>query len=81
MTTGMERFQNKKESTSSFTYSTSITKSHGSITSCLIADLALSNKLVVYNLEDQTIGWTEYNCKYIIMHSISLDFFFSWFKI
>ncbi|KAL1803191.1 hypothetical protein ACET3Z_031838 [Daucus carota] len=28
----------------------------------LLGDLALSNKLVVYNLEDQTIGWTEYNC-------------------
>ncbi|KAL8156627.1 aspartic proteinase 36-like [Apium graveolens] len=28
----------------------------------LLGDLALSNKLVVYNLEDQTIGWTPYNC-------------------
>ncbi|KAK1402901.1 aspartic proteinase-like protein 2 [Heracleum sosnowskyi] len=28
----------------------------------LLGDLALSNKLVVYDLEDQTIGWTPYNC-------------------
>ena len=28
-----------------------------------IADLVLSNKLVVYNLENQVIGWTDYNCK------------------
>ena len=26
-------------------------------------DLALSNKLVSYDLENQTIGWTEYDCK------------------
>ena len=29
-----------------------------------IADLVLSNKLVVYNLENQVIGWTDYNCKW-----------------
>ncbi|XP_052110751.1 aspartic proteinase 36-like [Arachis duranensis] len=28
----------------------------------LLGDLALSNKLVFYNLEGQVIGWTEYNC-------------------
>jgi hypothetical protein len=27
------------------------------------ADLVLSNKLVVYDLENQVIGWTDYNCK------------------
>ncbi|XLT73032.1 hypothetical protein HN873_029458, partial [Arachis hypogaea] len=30
----------------------------------LLGDLALSNKLVFYNLEGQVIGWTEYNCEY-----------------
>jgi len=29
-----------------------------------IADLVLSNKLVVYDLENMTIGWTDYNCTY-----------------
>ncbi|KAL5767230.1 hypothetical protein ACOSQ2_014013 [Xanthoceras sorbifolium] len=28
----------------------------------LLGDLVLSNKLVVYDMENQTIGWTEYNC-------------------
>ncbi|KAI4344985.1 hypothetical protein L6164_012155 [Bauhinia variegata] len=28
----------------------------------LLGDLVLSNKLVVYDLEKQVIGWTEYNC-------------------
>uniref|UniRef100_A0A7N0U6Q9 Peptidase A1 domain-containing protein n=1 Tax=Kalanchoe fedtschenkoi TaxID=63787 RepID=A0A7N0U6Q9_KALFE len=28
----------------------------------LLGDLVLSNRLVVYDLEEQTIGWTEYNC-------------------
>ncbi|EPS70117.1 hypothetical protein M569_04638, partial [Genlisea aurea] len=28
----------------------------------LLGDLVLSNKLVVYNLENQTMGWREYNC-------------------
>ncbi|KAL9247441.1 hypothetical protein vseg_020873 [Gypsophila vaccaria] len=28
----------------------------------LLGDLVLSNKLVVYDLENQEIGWTEYNC-------------------
>ncbi|XP_030540752.1 aspartic proteinase 36-like [Rhodamnia argentea] len=28
----------------------------------LFGDLVLSNKLVVYDLENQTIGWVDYNC-------------------
>uniref|UniRef100_A0A5B6YJP9 Putative aspartic proteinase-like protein 2 n=1 Tax=Davidia involucrata TaxID=16924 RepID=A0A5B6YJP9_DAVIN len=28
----------------------------------LLGDIALSNKLVLYDLENQTIGWAEYNC-------------------
>ncbi|XP_057801642.1 aspartic proteinase 36-like [Salvia miltiorrhiza] len=28
----------------------------------LLGDIVLSDKLVVYDLENQTIGWTEYNC-------------------
>lgn len=33
----------------------------------LLGDLVLSNKLVVYDLESQAIGWTEYNCSSSIM--------------
>ncbi|CAI0397721.1 unnamed protein product [Linum tenue] len=33
-------------------------------TNChVLADLVLSNKLVLYDLEKQAIGWTEYNCE------------------
>ncbi|CAA3022451.1 aspartic ase 2 [Olea europaea subsp. europaea] len=28
----------------------------------LLGDIVLSNKIVLYDLENQTIGWTEYNC-------------------
>ncbi|XP_078153205.1 aspartic proteinase 36-like [Carex rostrata] len=28
----------------------------------LLGDLVLSNKFIVYDLENQVIGWTEYNC-------------------
>ncbi|KAJ8747891.1 hypothetical protein K2173_012781 [Erythroxylum novogranatense] len=28
----------------------------------LLGDLVLSNKLVMYDIENQAIGWTEYNC-------------------
>ncbi|KAM7502981.1 hypothetical protein LguiB_001885 [Lonicera macranthoides] len=28
----------------------------------ILGDLALSNKIVVYDLENQTVGWTDYNC-------------------
>ncbi|KAL6580801.1 Aspartic proteinase 36 [Orobanche minor] len=27
----------------------------------MLADLVLSNKLILYDLEKQAIGWTEYN--------------------
>ncbi|CAN1236133.1 Aspartic proteinase 36, partial [Linum grandiflorum] len=30
----------------------------------LLGDLVLSNKLVVYDLVNQGIGWTDYNCEY-----------------
>lgn len=33
----------------------------------LLGDLVLSNKLVLYDLETQAIGWTEYNCSSSIM--------------
>ncbi|KAG8639915.1 hypothetical protein MANES_13G004700v8 [Manihot esculenta] len=29
----------------------------------LLGDLVLSNKLVLYDIENQAIGWTEYNCE------------------
>ncbi|KAJ7008671.1 hypothetical protein NC653_007359 [Populus alba x Populus x berolinensis] len=29
----------------------------------LLEDLVLSNKLVLYDLENQIVGWTEYNCE------------------
>ncbi|KAK3034146.1 hypothetical protein RJ639_033489, partial [Escallonia herrerae] len=32
----------------------------------LLGDLVLSNKLVFYDLENQTIGWAEYNCEYTV---------------
>jgi hypothetical protein len=35
--------------------------SHATI--CFLSDLVLSNKVVVYDLENQVIGWTDYNCK------------------
>ncbi|XAR65803.1 Nepenthesin [Bertholletia excelsa] len=28
----------------------------------LLGDIVLANKLIFYNLENQTIGWTQYNC-------------------
>ncbi|KAL8159213.1 hypothetical protein V2J09_000750 [Rumex salicifolius] len=30
--------------------------------SILLGDMVLSNKLVLYDLENQVLGWTEYNC-------------------
>lgn len=30
------------------------------------ADIVLSDKLVLYDLENQTIGWTQYNCEYTL---------------
>ena len=41
-----------------------------SFISLLLADLVLSNKLVLYDLENQTIGWTEYNCEYEVFASL-----------
>jgi hypothetical protein len=39
----------------------------------LVADLVLSDKLVVYNLENHVIGWTDYNCKFgVIKTALSL---------
>ena len=29
------------------------------------ADLVLSNKLVVYDLDNEVVGWAEHNCKYL----------------
>ncbi|KAF5936770.1 hypothetical protein HYC85_024276 [Camellia sinensis] len=40
----------------------------------LLGDLVLSNKLVVYDLENQVIGWTEYNCE-LFFHSFFLHIF------
>lgn len=34
----------------------------GRETNFLLGDILLSNKLVVYDLEKQVIGWTDYNC-------------------
>ncbi|KAI3697051.1 hypothetical protein L6452_29771 [Arctium lappa] len=39
----------------------------GSRDTIVLGDLVLSNKLVLYDLENQTIGWTEYNCSSSIM--------------
>ncbi|KAL8170828.1 hypothetical protein V2J09_022632 [Rumex salicifolius] len=37
-------------------------QSNGGSHSILLGDLVLSNKLVLYDLENQVLGWTEYNC-------------------
>lgn len=29
----------------------------------LYADIVLKDRLVTYNMEDQTVGWTDYDCK------------------
>jgi len=60
----------------------------------LLGDLVLSNKLVVYNLENKVIGWTDYNCSSSIKikddmtgftytvdaHNISSGWRFQWHK-
>ncbi|KAK3145081.1 hypothetical protein QOZ80_4AG0322760 [Eleusine coracana subsp. coracana] len=60
----------------------------------LLGDLVLSNKLVVYDLENQVIGWTDYNCSSSIKikddktgatytvdsHNISSGWRFYWHK-
>ncbi|XP_076926614.1 aspartic proteinase 36-like [Bidens hawaiensis] len=28
----------------------------------LLGDIVMTDKLVTYNMEDQSIGWTDYNC-------------------
>jgi hypothetical protein len=39
-----------------------------------VADLILSDKLFVYDLENQVIGWTDYNCKFrVIKTALSLE--------
>ncbi|KAJ4721550.1 Aspartic proteinase-like protein 2 [Melia azedarach] len=37
-------------------------ESHDGREMILLGDLVLSNKLVIYDVENQTIGWTDYNC-------------------
>lgn len=49
--------------------------------SVFLADLVLSNKLVLYDLENQTIGWTEYNCECPVTILLFLHFSFSIFVL
>lgn len=35
----------------------------------LLSDLVLSNKLVLYDLENQAIGWADYNCKSLLIEN------------
>jgi hypothetical protein len=35
----------------------------------LLGDLVLSNKLVLYDLENQAIGWADYNCKSLLIEN------------
>uniref|UniRef100_A0A453SJW2 Peptidase A1 domain-containing protein n=1 Tax=Aegilops tauschii subsp. strangulata TaxID=200361 RepID=A0A453SJW2_AEGTS len=60
----------------------------------LFSDLAFSNRLVLYDLENQVIGWTDYNCSSSIKikddktgsiytvnaHDISSGWRFQWHK-
>ena len=34
---------------------------------CCCADIVLKDKIVVYDLENQRIGWVDYDCKFPIM--------------
>ncbi|KAK9138612.1 hypothetical protein Sjap_009206 [Stephania japonica] len=43
------------------------TLSKGTNDMIILGDLVISNKLVVYDLENQTLGWTDYNCSSSIM--------------
>lgn len=48
------------------------------------SDLVLSNKLVVYDVQNQTIGWTDFNCEYFMLFevfSLSFHFFFQFIAI
>ncbi|XP_047326470.1 aspartic proteinase 36-like [Impatiens glandulifera] len=33
----------------------------------LLGDMMLSNKLFLYDLENQAIGWTDYNCEFLLL--------------
>lgn len=44
-----------------------------------IADLVLTNKLVVYDLENMTIGWADYNCEYPFIYMLNLQRLFPCF--
>jgi len=60
----------------------------------LLGDIAFSNKLVVYDLENQVVGWADYNCSSSIKikddktgsvytvdaHDISSGWRFQWHK-
>jgi hypothetical protein len=35
----------------------------------LCADIVLKDKIIVYDLENQRIGWVDYDCKFSIMQS------------
>ncbi|KAK9141116.1 hypothetical protein Scep_010797 [Stephania cephalantha] len=43
------------------------TLSKGTNDMIILGDLVISNKLVVYDLENQTLGWADYNCSSSIM--------------
>lgn len=38
------------------------------------ADIVLFDKLVVYDLEKQSIGWIEYNCEYSLDSSLCIGY-------
>lgn len=42
---------------------------------CFDADLVLSKKLVLYDLEKKTIGWTPYDCEYSILGFLCSNLF------
>lgn len=44
----------------------------------MLADLVLSNKLVLYDLESQAIGWTDYNCKIFVNYIQYIDLSLFW---
>uniref|UniRef100_A0A0D9ZJ05 Peptidase A1 domain-containing protein n=1 Tax=Oryza glumipatula TaxID=40148 RepID=A0A0D9ZJ05_9ORYZ len=38
----------------------------------LLGDMVISNKVVVYDMEKQAIGWTEHNCKFQLVQILSI---------
>ncbi|KAK3198555.1 hypothetical protein Dsin_021970 [Dipteronia sinensis] len=50
------------EDTWCITWQNGSVQSHDGKQTIILGDLVLSSKLVVYDMENQTIGWTEYNC-------------------